>query len=126
MRLLSLDFDPVFGDDTTRASFSGQDSVFDYDVVVWNPAVVARGYNFDSLGALSDLAPRLTENSSARITADVERRQAEFADFISMGRTLIVFAAPCDRINLYNRLKTVDVLKAIPGAELHFVGGAGT
>jgi len=37
LRLLSLDFDPVYGESATRATFTGDVSVFDYDVVIWDP-----------------------------------------------------------------------------------------
>lgn len=60
MRLLSLDFDPVYGDDDDRASFSGDLSVFDYDVVIWDPAATFRMYRDYGHGGLFQNLPEIS------------------------------------------------------------------
>lgn len=94
VRLLSLDTDPVYGS-ASRATFAGDVSVFDYDTVVWSPARTFQdsyadlAYNDQYMGL-----PSLSEAESVRIQSDVARRRTEFAEFISSGKALVVFAGP--------------------------------
>ena len=91
MRLLSLDFDPIFREDSTRSSFASDLSVFDYDVVIWDPARSLDNYGwFDRYRGL----PSLNETQSVRLRADISRRNKEFRDFILSGRTLVVVSRP--------------------------------
>ncbi|MGO4489980.1 hypothetical protein [Microbacterium sp. 2RAF4] len=92
MRILSLDFDPLFGDDDdTRDTFGSDVSVFDYDVVIWDPARSMENYpSFNSYQGL----PSLSDGQSANMKADVQRRRAEFTDFVNSGRTLIIIIGP--------------------------------
>lgn len=92
MRLLSLDFDPVYGEDATRASFAGDVSVFDHDVVIWDPEMTFATYTRHS-GQYRNL-PSLSEHSSVQIQADAKRRRAEFTEFINSGRVLVVIVRP--------------------------------
>jgi hypothetical protein len=123
MRLLSLDFDPVYGENATRSTFSSQVSAFDYDVVIWDPKRSASNYEVDSLGALTGLARRLTEASSLQILSDIKRRREEFAEFLNLGRTLIVLAASSE-VRLHNTA-TADLLKAVPIDKTKFIGASG-
>lgn len=94
MRLLSLDYDPVYGDkETTRSDFSGDLSAFDYDVVIWDPAESFKNY-VGSYPEHYQGLPSLSDHNSVAIKADVERRRSEFIDFINSGRTLVVIARP--------------------------------
>lgn len=93
-RLLSLDFDPVYGagKEVVRASFSGDTSVFDFDVVIWDPAG-----SFENYSSYSDHyqgLPSLGDSRSVQIQADAKRRRDEFVDFINAGKALIVIARP--------------------------------
>src|SRR5882757_5126254 len=90
MRLLSLDFDPVYGGDqeTIRASFAGGRSVFDFDVVIWDPAASLAGYVGPYPQRFENL-PVLTDDVSVGIKADAIRRRTEFVEFINSGRTLV-------------------------------------
>jgi hypothetical protein len=124
MRLLSLDFDPVYGEDATRAGFSSEYSAFDYDVVIWNPSQSLPSYKLDSLYILQD-SRQLTESSSARLKADVKRRHDEFTEFLNLGRTLIIIASPPQKIRLSNRSE-VDLLDAIPSDDSRFTSASGT
>lgn len=93
MRLLSLDFDPIYGDDSsaTRSTFSSDVSVFDYDVVIWDPKSSLTGYiSYQTYMGL----PRLSDDLSVRLKADIQRRHKEFEGFLNSGRTLIVLARP--------------------------------
>jgi hypothetical protein len=92
MRLLSLDYDPVYGKDTDRDTFSSDTSAFDYDVVIWDPAESYRyhyGYGERYKGLVL-----LEEGASVRIQADVARRQAEFLEFIDSGRVVVTIVRP--------------------------------
>lgn len=91
MRILSLDYDPVYGDDSTRERFTGDTSVFDYDVVIWDPA--ASLHSYDSYNKYRGL-PALTEHASVKAQNDVTRRRREFSDFVNAGRTLVVIVRP--------------------------------
>lgn len=93
MRLLSLDFDPVYGD-ATMESFSGDRSVFDFDLVIWDPAETFTTYmNTRYLKKYQGL-PSLDEETSVRIISDTARRRSEFVDFVTSGRTLVVIVRP--------------------------------
>jgi hypothetical protein len=123
MRLLSLDYDPVYGDNATRSCFSYQDSAFDYDVVIWDPSKSLSTYGLDWL--YSTHTQRLAEGSSIQIKADIKRRHDEFAEFLNLGRTLIIIASPSQQVRLYMS-ETVDLLTAIPFNKSRFTGARGT
>lgn len=88
MRLLSLDFDPLFGDEEdVRSTFASSTSTFDFDVVIWDPRKTVQSYGtIDSFRAL----PSFDLDDSARILNDLERRRQEFDDYLKTGRTLVV------------------------------------
>lgn len=90
-RLLSLDYDPVYGDDATRSSFSGDLSAFDFDVVIWDPLESFRSYHWTT--RFQGL-PCLSAHESVRFKADVARRREEFVDLVNSGRVLIVIGRP--------------------------------
>jgi len=93
MRLLSLDYDPVYGDEVIRSSFLGDISVFDFDVVIWDPAASFSRY-VSIYRAYYRGLPALAEHQSVQIKADARRRSTEFAEFVNSGRTLIVVVQP--------------------------------
>lgn len=89
MRLLSLDYDPVYGDDdTVRSSFSSDVSVFDFDAVIWDPAESFRGYRVGAARHNGEFA--LTDSQSFRVKEDARRRAGEFREFVDAGRVLVV------------------------------------
>jgi hypothetical protein len=92
MRLLSLDYRPVW-DPVTFTSFSGDDSVFDFDVVIWNPASSIYRYATAYNEQYRNL-PSLNENTSVSLSSDISRRRKEFLDFVEAGRALVVFVVP--------------------------------
>ncbi|MGW4633952.1 hypothetical protein [Nocardia sp. NPDC004415] len=100
MRLLSLDYDPVYGDDDSddcmRASFGSDVTVFDYDVVIWDPAETLRSYRDSGYGGVAHFQnlPRISDHKSVGLKADISRRRSEFAEFLKMGRTLVVIVRP--------------------------------
>lgn len=91
MRLLSLDYDPVF-DDATRGTFRGDVSVFDYDAVIWDPQETF--WHYTTYAEDYQGLPSLTENSSVQIKSDTSRRRREFLEFLEAGRSLAVLARP--------------------------------
>lgn len=95
MRVLSLDFEPLFGDDDdTISTFDSDVSVFDFDVVIWDPEASLENYHAYST---YKGAPSLGDDESARFKSDVERRKVEFTDFVDSGRHLIVTARPAQK-----------------------------
>ncbi|MFL0276559.1 hypothetical protein [Mycobacterium sp. SMC-19] len=95
MRLLSLDYDPVYGegDETKRSSFGSDISVFDFDAVIWDPAASFRNYNQYGRSSFQGL-PSLSDDESVRFRADITRRHAEFKEFLEAGRTIIAIVRP--------------------------------
>lgn len=90
MRILGLDYSPVFGDEARAAQFRGDASAFDFDVVIWDPRWSLASYGTDVFRGRYRGLPSLSEDESATILADIHRRRLEFRDFLAMGRTLIV------------------------------------
>lgn len=95
MRLLSLDYDPVYGaaDETKRSYFASDTSVFDFDAVIWDPAASFRNYNQYGRSTFQGL-PSLSDNESVTFRADIARRRAEFKEFLETGRTVIAIVRP--------------------------------
>lgn len=140
MRLLSLDFDPVY-DDATRASFSGDESAFDYDVVIWDPEGSFHEYTRYNSEYYQGL-PMLSDHASVQIQADAPRRCAEFVDFINSGRILVTFVRPPQQCCVDTGQRTYsgtgrsrvttkhvaqfDLLSAIPTKECKFLRASGT
>lgn len=92
MRLLSLDYDPVYGSDTTRSSFTGDVSVFDYDVVIWDPAET-----FSEITEYAEMyrgLPSLNDTRSVELKGAIERRRNEFVGLLKVGRSLVVVLRP--------------------------------
>ncbi len=89
MRLLSLDYEPLFGDDDVNlAQFESDISVFDYDLVIWDPSATFERYtqyadNYQGLPSLSDSA-------SADLVANLKRRRSEFSSFLTSGNSLVI------------------------------------
>lgn len=86
MRVLSLD--AGLGGGFDEFTFKGDISVFDYDLVLWNPERSLARYG----GYRSEYRGRdaLDDSSSAALRRDVERRRAEFREFVDAGRVFAV------------------------------------
>lgn len=142
MRLLSLDYDPVFGDDTLRSTFESDTSVFDFDVVIWDPEstfnrYVRRGYGQSYQGLYS-----LSDNESVSLKSDIARRRSEMAEFLRAGRTVVVIVRPPQECYVAtgevkysgtgrNRAATrtvakVDLWSAVPVSDLTLVRASGS
>lgn len=140
MRVLSLDFDPTFGNDAVRSQFAGDDSVFDFDLVIWDPASSYEWYTQyeDSYQGL----PSLSDNSSVRLRADISRRKKEFAEFVNSGRTLVIITRPPQQCYAatgsvehsgtgrnratIRHVDKVDLLNALPVKTTQFLKARGT
>ena len=72
-------------------SFNSSVSVFDYDIVIWDPHASLNGYELNPYGSLYKGRPRLSEAGSVRYVTDILRRKKEFMEFLALGRTLAVF-----------------------------------
>ncbi|HEX8078764.1 MAG TPA: hypothetical protein VF557_00990 [Jatrophihabitans sp.] len=84
--MLSLDCE--LGVDEDHFQFGSSVSLYDYDVVFWKPSETLRIYSTYS-GTFKG-KDSLSEHQSARLISDVERRRAEFLEFVEMGRCLVV------------------------------------
>lgn len=94
MRVLSLGYDPTYGDDAVRTAFGSDTSVFDFDLVIWDPLGGIKPYPaYQKYRGL----PSITEDASVRLTGDVNRRKLEFAEFWESGRDIVVIARPSER-----------------------------
>jgi len=96
VRVLCLDVD-LPDPRVTHVEFASTTSVFEYDVVVWDPVNTFNEYiytkdvrDFRTYYGL----PYLDPDESMRFLSEVKRRRAEFEEFLGLGRTLVVFAAP--------------------------------
>lgn len=92
MRVLTLDCG-LDAPGIDHETFSSSVSLFEYDVVIWDPVntfeeIVSRCY--DKYGGL----PCLSDHESSLFNAHILRRNKDFLDFIELGRTLVVFSAP--------------------------------
>jgi hypothetical protein len=148
VRLLSLDYDPIYDPDATRACFAGDLSVFDYDVAIWDPAASLQFYVEHRSRSLVESynrhyrsLPRLSEYASVLIQSDAARRKEEFDEFLAMGRTLVVIARPPQRCYVdtgkrefsgtgRNQKTTTildgfDLLSVLPGDKVEFVKSGG-
>jgi hypothetical protein len=139
MRLLSLDYDPVYAD-ATRGVFDDDVSVYDYDVVIWDPEHTFSRYTTYS-GTYQNL-PSLSEDRSVGIIADVKRRRAEFLEFLRAGRTVVVLVRPAQECfvdtgqRTYSgtgrnrvttrQVETFDLWSALPVSKLTLERASGT
>ena len=90
MRCLTLDL-WIPEQRATFARFVSDISVFEYDVVIWDPLGTYKRY--DSGGKFQGL-PRVSDHGSAPFLAALARRKKEFDEFVQMGRVLAIVSAP--------------------------------
>ncbi|MFJ2755207.1 hypothetical protein ACIO3S_06405 [Nocardioides sp. NPDC087217] len=93
MRTLLLDcpFDLPGADAFTFMSYV---SVFDYDLVMWDPGGTARKLASKPYQAQHRGGPQLDAADSVAFMEALVRRQTEFGELLALGKTLIVFATP--------------------------------
>lgn len=94
VRVLLLDAGMAI-DDAVEAEFSSTVSMFEFDIVIWDPLQSIATYKtLDeyTFQARSFEGRRwLSSHDSAQIKRDVARRKSEIVDFLKLGRTLVVF-----------------------------------
>ncbi|OHV03432.1 hypothetical protein BKN37_15040 [Mycobacterium talmoniae] len=88
--MLLLDVDMAI--DAAQASFGSAHSLYDYDLVLWDPhrslqPYLKRGWGTGSYNGLA----LLSEEQSPRLRRDLARRTNNFDEFLKLGRTLVVF-----------------------------------
>ena len=130
VRTLLLDCNFTLGD-ADSLGFSSVISVFDYDVVIWDPRGTFESY-IGQRHATFRGRPSLSETDSVALVDSLERRGREFRDFLELGRAVVVIASPpcvvwvdtgaketsgTGRNQKVTRLvKDVDLLQALPFA----------
>jgi hypothetical protein len=87
MRILLLD--ARLDLDADSYAFKSGVSLYDYDVVFWEPAQSLKAYIFSAPTWRGKTS--LYEASSAELIQDIKRRRTEFKEFVEMGRCLVVF-----------------------------------
>jgi hypothetical protein len=90
MRILALDTKLNLPDVDTD-TFRSTRSLYEYDVVFWDPARTLGTYRTSMpFGGL----PRIADHDSPRFASDIIRRNKEISSFLEMGRTFVAFLAP--------------------------------
>ncbi|MGW2308650.1 hypothetical protein [Actinomadura luteofluorescens] len=129
MRVLSLDCwwpNP----DVDFYRFGAPESIFDYDVVIWDPVNAIETYDVQPFQATFQGLRQLSEDESPRLMSDLSRRKQEFRQFVEMGRALIILMAPEVMVNVFtgernisgtgknqkvvHLTKKTDLMKALP------------
>jgi hypothetical protein len=82
--VLGSAFDTELND---RQDFSSVQSLFDYDIVVWETPTTLEPYRSDTL---FEGLPTYYTDEAARLKRDLQRRGREFKDFLELGRTLVI------------------------------------
>ncbi|MCG5432609.1 hypothetical protein LV457_09955 [Mycobacterium sp. MYCO198283] len=78
--------------DAAKASFDSTHSLYDYDLVMWDPHNSMQTYLQSGYGAGSHNGlPRISDHNSPRLRHDISRRKNDFEEFLKLGRTLVVF-----------------------------------
>ncbi len=90
MRVLCLDF-PLSLNNVDHQRFHSATSVYEYDIVIWNPAVTHGEYFIQS--KIENL-PYFSGNESRHLQGTLGRRKEEFLEFLRLGRTLVVSSCP--------------------------------
>lgn len=93
---ISLDF--LFADERVDSTHYGSSwTLLDYDIAIWHPTSLLNNYKgtglYDTETTFQGL-PSLSDDSSAELLRDTTRRRAEMAQFLDLGRTLIIFVPP--------------------------------
>jgi hypothetical protein len=83
MRILLLDADMAI-DDADWSTFESTQSLYDYDLVLWDPFRSMKPYPKRGYGAGSS-------NGLVRLRNDIARRQLDFAKFLKLVRTIVTF-----------------------------------
>lgn len=139
MKTLLLDTNFVMGS-ADHSTFVGTDSVFDYDVVIWDPEGTSSTYDGVYRGKFRG-RPAPTEAESVVLLEALDRRRKEFIDFLALGRSLVIIASPPQPIwvdtgkketsgtgrnqKVTRLLSDVDLLAAVP-LELRTIAGRGS
>src|SRR4051812_47931776 len=90
VRVLLLDADMAI--DAAKAGFDSTHSLYDYDLVLWDPHRSMQTYLKSGYGAGSHNGlPRISDHNSPRLRHDIPRRKKDFEEFLKLGRTLVVF-----------------------------------
>jgi hypothetical protein len=93
MRTLAIDV-WVNAPGVAYSNFRDSVSIFEYDTVFWDPANTLKSYELDPFTRFHNGQPNISRDDSPLILQDIKRRRKEFAEFLKMGRTLVIFAAP--------------------------------
>ncbi|MEO9330376.1 hypothetical protein [Gordonia aurantiaca] len=86
MRILLLDCNMEI--DAARARFDSTHSLYDYDMVIWDPHSSMQA--FRTSGSYGGL-PRISDHDSPSLRQAIARRRNDFEEFLKLGRTLVVF-----------------------------------
>lgn len=81
--------------DIETVAFASDQSVLDYDAVIWSPAGLEAEYRDAYTGATEEgAAPLLSVAASSRLLRDVRRRKRDFTRFLERGRIMVIDPPP--------------------------------
>lgn len=81
--------------DIETVAFASDQSVLDYDAVIWSPAGLEAEYRDAYTGVAAEGgAPLLSVAASSRLLRDVRRRKRDFSRFFERGRIMVVDPPP--------------------------------
>ncbi|MGQ4515152.1 hypothetical protein [Streptomyces sp. DW26H14] len=107
--------------DGTSTTFAAKTSCFDYDIVMWD---VESTFNIYKPKETTAELPEIRGNAGLVLEEAISRRLAEFTEFLSLGRALIVFPSGKHEFHDINRRRLINLNYAIP-ADFVFTSGTG-
>ncbi|WP_280263590.1 hypothetical protein [Nocardia abscessus] len=93
MRLLAIDYGWSYSP-AEFVRFEDSTSVYDFDVVIWDPAPIAKRMAASTYGNQYRGLPSLGAKATKILVDAVVRRSNEFDDFLKSGKSLFVIARP--------------------------------
>jgi hypothetical protein len=93
MNILSIEASIVH-DSVEERRFRSTTSFLDYDVIIWNPNFILEEYKSHSSNSTFRGLKRLSDNDSALIKQDMNRRKTELYEMLKLGRSIVVMMTP--------------------------------
>jgi len=116
MRVAALGYETVHPA-IDAVAFSSDQSILDYDAVIWDPSRLVADYrDAYTRGDDDSDAPLLSVAASTRLLQDVRRRRREFARFLERGRIIIIDPPQPAllRVHIIEDVVDFNALEALP------------
>lgn len=115
--------------DSASYAFQGTGSLFDFDLVIWDPRRTLKRYERLPSQRYKG-RPSLGDAESTELVEAIARRKSEFEEFLSLGRSMVIIGSPREPVwartgekqvtgsgqseKVTHIVKPVDVLDALP------------